>query len=63
MDSQSNPELDMDQIHNLIDMAMSETYDLVSSWLPTPNSASTARDAEIATENALFEQMVFRPPG
>jgi len=58
-DANDESRMDPDQLQNMIDMALADTYDLVSSWLP--DAPPTASDAILAADNALFEKMAFRP--
>lgn len=54
-------DLDADQIHNLINMAMANAYDTVSSWLQPPSAAVLEADEKLRISNHDFEKMAFRP--
>ncbi|KAG8956821.1 hypothetical protein FRC04_000299 [Tulasnella sp. 424] len=59
--SSSQKALDADQIQNLINMALSDAYDTVSSWLQPPSAAVLAADEKLRMSNQEFEKMAFRP--
>lgn len=59
--SSSKKDLDADQIQNLINMALSNAYDSVSSWLQPPSAAVIAADEKLKMSNQEFEKFAFRP--
>ncbi|KAG9016051.1 hypothetical protein FRB90_003714 [Tulasnella sp. 427] len=59
--SSSKKDLDADQIQNLINMALSNAYDTVSSWLQPPSAAVIEADERLRTSNQEFEKTALRP--